>query len=93
MKAKPKIVVLEKNEFIKVMKECFTKLNRMPPKSLEVLEMNLEEIGYCFDCATDAFCEFGLELNDEPNPLGLEIEKAITTLQIMMDNSKKRMEA
>ena len=86
MKSKKIIDTFEKGELIKIIKECHVKLNRIPPKSLEYFEMSSGEIEICFECVIDAFMEFGFDLNnDEPNDYGVELNKAIYSLQFMMD--------
>lgn len=90
MKTKRKVETLEKEAFIKVMNECFAKLNKTPPISLEKLEMSLEEWEVCFDCVTDIYCAEGMNPSSgKRNAYGEELNKAITTLQMMHDSIGK----
>ena len=83
MKTGQKIEVLERNEFINIMEKCFAKLNIITPVFLENAEMTPEQLDFCRDSAINAFHEFGFNWEkDEPNAFGLELKKAVTTLQI-----------
>jgi hypothetical protein len=68
------------SEFFNIINGCFKKSNIHPPKSLETLKMNLDDVDICLDCDTNILCKDGLEKNDEPNAYGLVLEETIDFL-------------
>jgi len=80
-------------EMLELIRECFTKEDKVPPKSLENFEMSLDEVDLCLYTVSDIFCEEGM--NDNSNTLndyGSKLEDASAFLvrirHILADSDK-----
>lgn len=71
---------VESLEMVELIRECFYKLEKVPPVSLQNLLFNICDVDHCIDCVSDVFCIEGLDSTDEPNEYGLRLESAIDFL-------------
>lgn len=72
--------MINKSEYINLVKDCFKKSGNLPPKSLESLQMSLADVDICIDCISNILCEEGFQKNDEPNAYGIQLEEVIDFL-------------
>ncbi len=75
--------MIEKNEYILLIVECFKKKGLSTFENIGSSFMNLSEIDLCIDCVSDVLCNEGFSKNDKPNLYGLKLEGVIDYLSNM----------
>lgn len=72
--------MLEKNECIFLISECFEKKGLRLVDNIGSPLMNLSEIDLCIECVSDILCDEGFDKKSKPNSYGLKLESVIDYL-------------
>jgi len=72
--------MLNKDECISLIKECFTKKGVDSPENVGLPNMNLHDVDLCIDYVADSLCDEGFDEDDEPTPYGWKLEHVIDYL-------------
>lgn len=72
--------MLNKNECISLIRECFKKSEISPPENVGIPNMSLSQVDLCLDCVANILCNEGFEEDSKPNSYGLKLENVIDYL-------------